>query len=99
MIENPDKEVMAAEYVLGTLNAAERAQAQQLIDSDPAFAAVVRDWERRLGELNVLVAPVEPPPALLDRIKSRHASGDPIRDVFAEPAAPVEPFVPGDEPP
>ncbi|HEV2956497.1 MAG TPA: anti-sigma factor [Xanthobacteraceae bacterium] len=84
MIENPDKEVLAAEYVLGTLGFAERVQAQQMIASDPAFAALVRDWERRLGELNVLVTPVEPPPAILDWIKARHAGGDPIRDVLAE---------------
>jgi anti-sigma-K factor RskA len=94
MIENPDKEVLAAEYVLGTLGLAERVQVQQMIASDATFAAIVRDWERRLGELNVLVTPVEPPPAILDRIKARHASGDPIRDVMAEeppPPAPAEP--------
>jgi anti-sigma-K factor RskA len=94
MIENPDKEVLAAEYVLGTLGLAERVQVQQMIAADPVFAALVRDWERRLGELNVLVTPVEPPPAILDRIKARYASGDPIRDVVVEepPApAPAEP--------
>jgi anti-sigma-K factor RskA len=93
MIENPDKEVLAAEYVLGTLGLAERVQVQQMIASDPVFAALVRDWERRLGELNVLVTPVEPPPAILEWIKARHASGDPIRDVFAEepPPAAAEP--------
>jgi anti-sigma-K factor RskA len=92
MIENPDKEVLAAEYVLGTLGFAERIQVQQMIASDPAFAALVQDWERRLGELNVLVTPVEPPPAILDWIKARHASSDPIRDVLAEepPPAAVE---------
>jgi anti-sigma-K factor RskA len=89
MIENPDKEVLAAEYVLGTLGLAERVQVQQMIASDPAFAALVRDWERRLGELNVLVTPVEPPPAILDWIKARHASGDPIRDVLAEEPPPT----------
>jgi anti-sigma-K factor RskA len=89
MIENPDKEVLAAEYVLGTLGCAERVQAQQMIASDPAFAALVRDWERRLGELNVLVTPVEPPPAILDWIKARHAGGDPIRDVLAEEPPPA----------
>jgi len=94
MIENPDKEVLAAEYVLGTLGLAERLQVQHMIASDPVFAALVRDWERRLGELNVLVTPVEPPPAILDRIKARHAAGDPIRDVPAEeppPPAAAEP--------
>jgi len=104
MIENPDKEVLAAEYVLGTLGLAERVQVQQMIASDPAFAMLVRDWERRLGELNVLVTPVEPPPAILEWIKARHASGDPIRDVFAEepPPAAAEPaptiVPPADEP-
>jgi anti-sigma-K factor RskA len=91
MIENPDKEVLAAEYVLGTLGLAERVQVQQMIASDPVFAALVRDWERRLGELNVLVTPVEPPPAILEWIKARHASGDPIRDVLAEEPPPAAP--------
>jgi anti-sigma-K factor RskA len=92
MIENPDKEVLAAEYVLGTLGLAERVQVQQMIALDPTFASIVRDWERRLGELNVLVTPVMPPPAILDRIKARHASGDPIHDVLTEePPAPAEP--------
>jgi anti-sigma-K factor RskA len=98
MIENPDKEVLAAEYVLGTLDLTERTQAQRMIESDAAFAALVRDWERRLGELNVLVTPVEPPPAILDKIKSRKASGDPIADVFAEAPPPVE-APPAIEPP
>jgi len=89
MIENPDKEVLAAEYVLGTLGLAERVQVQQMIASDPMFAALVRDWERRLGELNVLVTPVEPPPSILEWIKARHASGDPIRDVLAEEPPPA----------
>ena len=90
MIESPDKEVLAAEYVLGTLGLAERVQVQQMIASDPVFASIVRDWERRLGELNVLVTPVEPPPAIIEWIKARHASGDPIRDVFAEEPTPAQ---------
>jgi len=91
MIENPDKEVLAAEYVLGTLGLAERRQVQEMIASDVAFAALVADWERRLGELNVLVTPVEPPPALLDRIKERHASGAAIGDVLTEEPPPPAP--------
>jgi anti-sigma-K factor RskA len=91
MIESPEKEVLAAEYVLGTLGLAERRQVQQMIASDPAFAALVADWERRLGELNVLVTPVDPPAAILDRIKARHARGDAVADVLtAEPPAPSE---------
>lgn len=66
-----DKDGLASEYVLGTLDADERAQAEALMVVDPAFAETVRRWERRLGELNVLVAPVEPPPAVWDGIKAK----------------------------
>jgi anti-sigma-K factor RskA len=43
-----------------------------LVDQD--FALKVRQWERRLGELNALVAPVEPPAPLWERIRSGLAS-------------------------
>jgi len=66
-----DKDGLASEYVLGTLDADERAQAEALMVVDPAFAETVRRWERRLGELNVLVAPVEPPPAVWDGIQAK----------------------------
>ena len=65
-----DQEILAAEYVLGTLDADERTQAEALVESDAAFAALVRGWERRLGELQAMVDPVEPPPYLWDRIKA-----------------------------
>jgi anti-sigma-K factor RskA len=66
-----DRDGLASEYVLGTLDADERAQAEALILVDPTFADTVRRWERRLGELNVLVSAVEPPPAVWDRIKAQ----------------------------
>lgn len=69
-----DRDGFAAEYVLGTLDAEERAHADALILVDPAFAATVRGWERRLGELHALVAPVEPPAPLWERIKAGLAS-------------------------
>lgn len=69
-----DHIVLAAEYVLGTLDVSELDEAQALIASDPEFAAMVREWERRLGELNVMVGAVEPPAATFDKIKERIAS-------------------------
>ncbi len=92
MNENPDKEVLAAEYVLGTLDADERGQAQRMMSSDPGFAATVRAWERRLGELNVLVAPVEPPPHILERIKARMSGAEPPAEEAPapDPTAPAE---------
>lgn len=65
-----EMDALAAEYVLGTLAADERTNADGLIAADPAFAELVRQWERRLGELNVMVEAVEPPPQVWDRIKS-----------------------------
>src|ERR1700719_973837 len=64
------QDALAAEYVLGTLSADEREHAEALLTLDPGFAASMRMWERRLGELNVMVEAVEPPPELWDKIKS-----------------------------
>ena len=64
-------DIWAAEYVLGTLGSAERAEAQAVLAVDPAFAALVRDWERRLGELHALADSFEPPAAVWDAIKAK----------------------------
>ena len=65
-----DRDALAAEYVLGTLSADEREQAEALLAIDPGFAEIVRVWERRLGELNVMVEAVEPPAEVWDKIKT-----------------------------
>ncbi|MEA3197213.1 MAG: hypothetical protein QOF32_1265 [Gammaproteobacteria bacterium] len=70
MTMDEDRDGFAAEYVLGTLDAEERAQADALMLVDQDFASKVRQWERRLGELNVLVVPIEPPAPVWDRIKA-----------------------------
>ena len=68
-----DKDALAGEYVLGTLDANERAAAQELLAADREFAAKVRHWERRLGELHLMVEPVEPEPEsnIWQRIKAK----------------------------
>src|SRR5579872_7146111 len=66
-----DQDALAAEYVLGTLSADERDHAETLISIDPAFAAMVRQWERRLGELNVMVEAVEPPAEIWGKINAQ----------------------------
>lgn len=65
-----DLDALAAEYVLGTLASDERTHAEALIAVDSGFAEIVRQWERRLGELNVMVEAVEPPARIWDGIKS-----------------------------
>lgn len=57
-------ELLAAELVLGTLDAPERAQARQRLQRDADFSALVRRWERDLAPLHELVAPIAPPPAI-----------------------------------
>jgi anti-sigma-K factor RskA len=66
-----DRDVLAAEYVLGTLDPAERDRAEALLCADASFATLVRSWERRLGGLHAGVPPIEPPPELFERIRQQ----------------------------
>jgi anti-sigma-K factor RskA len=55
-----DFQALAAEYVLGLLDAPARARAAALLIRDAAFAAAVRDWEGRLLPLADTLAPAAP---------------------------------------
>src|SRR5580700_7073637 len=100
------QDALAAEYVLGTLSADEREHAEALLTLDPGFAASVRMWERRLGELNVMVEAVEPPPELWDKIKAElgtvesSSEAPPAAAVLTTPEPPAEtpPLIMTDEP-
>jgi anti-sigma-K factor RskA len=94
-----DKDVLAAEYVLGTLGADERAEAQALIAIDSRFAEIVRSWERRLGELSAMVDPVDPPSDMWDRIKagvavSERSAPEAVSDIAEVPSEPSTPISP-----
>ena len=82
-----DRDALAAEYVLGTLSGDERTQAETLMSIDPAFEAVVRQWERRLGELNVMVEAVEPAPEVWERISASIRPAATIAPIIASPSA------------
>jgi hypothetical protein len=79
-----DTGLLAAEFVLGTLDSPERAKAQALLKSDHSFIAMVRIWERRFGELHLMVEPIEPDPSILDRVRAR--IGIPAPSQSASPA-------------
>jgi anti-sigma-K factor RskA len=64
-------DALAAEYVLGTLDLEERTQARTLLDADQTFAGSVELWERRFGELYLMVEPVEPEAKIWARIKAK----------------------------
>jgi anti-sigma-K factor RskA len=104
--EADDKDVLAAEFALGTLDADDRANVQMQIALDPGFAATVASWERRLGELNDLVEPVEPPDDTWDKVRARVAGVEPsaqmwlpgMNDMPPPVASPVAAEVPENPP-
>ena len=79
MSERPDltdAEALAAEHALGVLNAGERAAAEQRMAREPAFAADVEDWRRRLSPLSQAVAPVAAPTSVWPRIERQLPAND-----------------------
>lgn len=63
-------DALAAEYVLGVLDLAERSAADARLKRDAGFAAMVAAWEERLSGLNDDFADV-PAPNLLPQIEAR----------------------------
>ena len=83
MTEEEDIDGLAAEYVLGSLEAGERAGVGARQTRDAELAAAIEAWERRLAPLLEVAPEVAPPPDLFDRILVRIAE-EPVRG-----AAPV----------
>jgi anti-sigma-K factor RskA len=70
MSDEQDREMLAAEYVLGALEGDERREAERLLAADPEFAGFVAAWQRRLTPLASYAAPVQPPADLWRRIEA-----------------------------
>jgi hypothetical protein len=87
IVNEDDLSALAAEYVIGTLDPDERARANATLDADEGFRALVRAWERRLGELHLMVEPVEPDGRILERIRDRLGVRAPAPPPFAPVAA------------
>lgn len=81
MTRDDDIDLLAGEYVLGTLAAAERADVELRRAREPHLDAAIRDWEERLAPLVEGVAEVAPPAGTLARIEAvldrRQATGAP----------------------
>jgi anti-sigma-K factor RskA len=75
-----DRQGLAAEWVLGTLDADERAAVEARRRVDPAFDAMIRDHEGRLAPLLAAAPEVAPPADLEARLMSRFDAA------FAAPA-------------
>jgi hypothetical protein len=91
MSELDHMDALAAEYVLGSLDFEERARARNLLEADPTFAAKVQLWERRFGELHLMVEPVEPDSSIWVRIKAKLPE---VEQGIRPPQPPLPPTTP-----
>jgi anti-sigma factor ChrR (cupin superfamily) len=64
----------AADYVMGTLSAEERAEVERAAAADPALAREIDTLSAQLSPLLLDAPEVEPPAYLFDRIKEKIAS-------------------------
>ncbi|MFN3745943.1 MAG: anti-sigma factor domain-containing protein [Hyphomicrobiaceae bacterium] len=74
MTTRDDIDNLAGEYVLGTLDAGERASVAARRLREPDLDKAIGDWERRLAPLDAETAPVVPPAELFGHIERRIAS-------------------------
>jgi anti-sigma-K factor RskA len=87
-----DRDLLAAEYVLGVLEGPEREDVIRRADQDDGLNAAIGAWEVRLAPLAALVPPVAPPAALWPRIEaSCGLTAAPLRPATTPSAAVATP--------
>ena len=69
-MSSQERNLDAAEYVIGTLSVVERKAFEVSIETDPATRGDVQFWERTFGSLNASVSPQAPPEDMWERIES-----------------------------
>ncbi|GAC1623703.1 MAG: anti-sigma factor [Nevskia sp.] len=65
------RQMLAAEYALGTLRGAARRRFERIASQDAAFRAEVRYWDARLAELGQDLRPVAPPASVWLSVQHR----------------------------
>ena len=65
-----DRDLLAAEYVLGVLDGPEREEVIRRADRDTALNAAILAWEERLAPLASTVPPAAPPVGLWQRVEA-----------------------------
>ena len=86
-----ERSATAGEYVLGTLDAAERAEFERALKEDAALQAEVYAWQDRLLGLAGRVAPAEPAAGLWSAIEASLRPGAAASAGAVAPAASVPP--------
>ncbi|MEP7239459.1 MAG: anti-sigma factor [Devosia sp.] len=77
--ETGDHGVLAGEYVLGLLDAAEHAAFAARLRVEPELQAEVRSWRQRLGQLDAEFAETPAPSAVWSRLERRLFAPDASR--------------------
>lgn len=81
-----DRDMLAAEYVLGSLERHEARAIEAMAEGDPELAAAITEWQDRLAPLARLVPPSQAPKTVWDRLENAIA---PV--VLSMPAAKPRP--------
>lgn len=76
-------DLLAADYVSGTLRGPARRRLEALLPAHPALRAAVHDWQDRLAPLTASIEPQTPPAAVWQHIEARIGS-----KTLAAPAVP-----------
>lgn len=71
MTDDQDIDALAAEYVLGSLDPAERIAVNERRRYERDLSEAIAGWERRLAALNEGVPGIAPPPDLYGKLASR----------------------------
>jgi anti-sigma-K factor RskA len=95
MADDEDHIALAAEYVLGTLDAAERVEAEAMMAVDADFRARVEAWDQKFAVLNQMVGSVEPRDEVWEKIRAaiglaESQSPSVLETESAQPVTPAE---------
>ncbi|MDG4720322.1 MULTISPECIES: anti-sigma factor [Thalassospira] len=71
MMDRDEMDMLAAEYVLGTLDPAQRQSVAARRLAEPDLDALIADWEKRLSPLNSEYVAVPPSPNLFAHIRRK----------------------------
>jgi anti-sigma-K factor RskA len=69
MTQEPDREILAGEYVLGLLDDAEKSEFESRLTNDNGLDAAVARWRTRLAPIDATARPIEPSIGLWQRIE------------------------------